>query len=152
VSTASIAYFLDSSVLISAFHGRGSAAKQAALVLLEPALTDADAAIAISPLGRYEVTRTLELGEPSSDHLLAQLDGFTTFDITDRIATLAAALFRQERAAAAAVQDQTWNPDRRRFDTFHIATALHHDLVLLTLDQGMRRLFSREREKRVPTP
>ena len=125
------ACFLDASTLVSAFDPAADEhARTAARTLLEPALADTESAIAFSPLMLYEVTRAVEPDTERVRQLLQALDGFTRFDITERMASLDAELFRQERANAVAARMSVCRRDVSpvfgRFDRSPFSTNASH--------------------------
>ena len=130
----------DSSVLIASLDVKAPtdpAVRFRARKLLEDELRADDSAIAITPLIRYETLRAVPPTSLRAMMISDTLDAFTTFDITDDIARRAIELFRLESDGAP----DGWNPDKRRFDAFHVATALVHDLELVSLDSGQMKVY-----------
>jgi predicted nucleic acid-binding protein len=114
--------------------------REAAKQQLEALLSDPDAALAISPLIRYEVLRGIHWQDSARlARLMDVLNRFEEFDIGKEVSMLAADLYR-----FSAFQDQqagrSSNLDKRKFDVFHFATAQVNQLSLASADSDVAKI------------
>ncbi|SKA71563.1 PIN domain-containing protein [Thiothrix eikelboomii] len=138
---------LDANLLIAALDN-GSTTSEAertkAKQTLAALLSNAEVALIITPLIRYEVLRGIGWQDQERFFKVKQsLDGFTELDVNRQVSELAANLFRFDRATHT---DQQRNIEKRKFDVFHLASAKCHDLELASQDSdiaGLESLYER---------
>lgn len=135
-------YLLDTNLLIAALDEAGTTEaekSQQAKARLKALLADPASALAITPLIRYEVLRGVAWSEPERYRALADaLEGFVELDVGRDVSDLAADLFRFERGEPSGHAKPTI--DKRRFDSFHVATAKCHDLHVASNDADITAL------------
>ncbi len=140
-------YLLDTNLIVALFDEDGTTSiekREAAKQQLEALLSDPDAALAISPLIRYEVLRGIGWRDSARlSRLMDVLNRFEEFDIGKEVSMLAADLYRfdvfQNKQAG-----QQRNLEKRKFDVFHFATAQVNQLSLASEDSDVakiRRLY-----------
>lgn len=138
---------LDANILIAGLDTASSTSdvkSSQAKAILTQLLSDDEVAIVTTPLIRYEVLR----GIPYNDDVRygavkSALNQFMEIDIDRPVSELAADLFRLERHRDSASQT---NPDKRKLDAFHVATADRNDLELESEDRGIEKLRELLRE------
>ncbi len=132
-----VKYLLDANLVIAALDKEGTTSESKRLEAkqrLIELLSRDDVALAVTPLICYEVLRGIPWS--SSEHYQAMakiLDGFMSFDITRDVADLAAGLYRFD-GNEARQSGIAKNLDKRKFDVFHYACSIHHDLQLASAD------------------
>ena len=135
---------LDTNLLIAAFDKSGrtsSEMKAAANSLLSELLTDADVALFITPLIRYEVLRGVSwVNKADFEELKATLNGFPELDITRGISELSANLFRFDSWQAAQAGAAARNLEKRKFDVFHFSSAHCNMLDFCSNDSDIGRI------------
>lgn len=125
---------LDANLLISAFDTKEKVAVEAMRKLLK----DDSISLAITPLIRYEVLRSVEFTDDVlHEKLKERLNGFEEFDITRDISELSTALFRYAKSEGKVNPE---NVNKRSFDIFHWATAKCNELEIESNDGDIDRL------------
>ena len=127
--------FLDANLIISAFDtGKPDARKK-----MHALLSNDDIALFISPLIRYEVLRGVPYGDTTKYAKLQKiLDGFKELNIERDISELSSNLYRYDVHTANPKQNK--NFDKRRFDTFHFATATCNKLDIESFDTDIGKI------------
>ena len=97
--------------------------------------------VVITPLIRYEFLRYF-LWKKQDDEVkryINAMNSFTTLDISQDVADLAADLYRLDKFTASE-NNTNKNIDKRQFDIFHFATAKVNDIELLSNDKHLPQL------------
>lgn len=97
--------------------------------------------VVITPLIRYEFLRYFLWKTQESDikKYIDVMNGLTTLDISQKVADLAADLYRLDKFEASK-NNVNKNIDKRQFDIFHFATAKINDIELLSNDKHLPQL------------
>ena len=115
-------------------------------------MVDEGVAFAITPLIRYEILRHPSFTDQARYQKLEKiLNGYKVFNINEEITNLATQLYRYDVHTAT---NKNKNFDKRRFDTFHFATAKSNDLEIKTFDSDLEKieaLYEKYREEVNPT-
>lgn len=94
----------------------------------------------VSHLIRYEVLRWFKWQDTDRYQKVEQvLARFDLADVNKAVSDLAVKLYRFDVHQAEKSSDGR-NFEKRRFDSFHFATAKIHGLTLLSYDEGMQKL------------
>ncbi len=136
-------YLLDTNLIVAFFDEDATTSiekREAAKQQLEALLSDPDAALAISPLIRYEVLRGIGWRDSARlSRLMDVLNRFEEFDIGKEVSMLAADLYRfdvfQNKQAG-----QQRNLEKRKIDVFHFATAQVNQLSLASEDSDVAKI------------
>ena len=94
--------------------------------------------VVITPLIRYEFLRYF-LWKKQDDEVkryINVMNSFTTLDISQDVADLAADLYRLDKFTASE-NNTNKNIDKRQFDIFHFATAKVNNIELLSNDKHL---------------
>ncbi len=94
--------------------------------------------VVITPLIRYEFLRYF-LWKKQDDEVkryINAMNSFTTLDISQDVADLAADLYRLDKFTASE-NNTNKNIDKRQFDIFHFATAKVNNIELLSNDKHL---------------
>ncbi len=127
-------YLLDTNLLIGAFDPvPGNQQHQQARERLIQLLLEEESVFGITPLIRYEVTRSAR--RVSQEQLHTHLDGFTEFEIGREEAVKAAELSAKAQAAGL-------TSARRTFDFLHCAAALVNQLDISSQDGDMPKIMA----------
>ncbi|OQX08717.1 MAG: hypothetical protein BWK73_24630 [Thiothrix lacustris] len=135
---------LDTNLLIAALDTAGTtSAEQRAKAKeqIKKLMDDADVAVAITPLIRYEVLRGIAWDEVERYQQLQQiLADFEEFDISRDVSELAANLYRFDVDKAKTLNEPR-NFEKRKFDVFHFASAQCNRLELASHDSDIAKLY-----------
>ena len=126
---------LDANLIINAFDPMATKENRKKAQNIFKNLIETGVAFAITPLIRYEILR-----HPSfTDHarykrLEAILDNYKVFNINEEITDLATQLYRYDVYTAT---NANKNFEKRRFDSFHFATAKCNELEICSFDKHL---------------
>lgn len=97
--------------------------------------------VVITPLIRYEFLRYFLWKTQENDikKYIDVMNGLTTLDISQKVADLAADLYRLDKFEASK-NNTNKNIDKRQFDIFHFATAKINGIELLSNDKHLPQL------------
>lgn len=111
------------------------------LKTLRAEIASNDVEVVITPLIRYEFLRYFLWKEQDDEvkEYVNFMNQFTTLDISQNVADLAANLYRIDKFDSDKKQVNK-NIDKRQFDIFHFATAKINDIELLSNDKHLPQL------------
>ncbi|MBR0573624.1 MULTISPECIES: type II toxin-antitoxin system VapC family toxin [Pasteurellaceae] len=133
-------YLLDTNFLIYLSKNNDDPDKQEILKEMQNILEDPYSKLFTTPLISYEVLRGVEWqDEQKLSELKAILNSFEMLDVENEVSELAANLYRFDMYESQQ-KSVDRNFDKRRFDTFHFATAKVNHLEILSKDKDMKSL------------
>ncbi len=127
---------LDANLIIYAFDSTATKEnKDKAKNMLKKYLRNNDVVFAITPLIRYEVLRHPCFTDCNRYQKLESiLNSYEVFDIDEKTTSLAISLYRYDVYTA---KNANKNFEKRKFDTFHFATAKCNELDISSFDDHM---------------
>lgn len=132
---------LDANYLIYLLEGKidkNDANLLQKLKILRAEISANNVEVVITPLIRYEFLRYF-LWKKQDDEVkryINAMNSFTTLDISQDVADLAADLYRLDKFTASE-NNTNKNIDKRQFDIFHFATAKVNNIELLSNDKHL---------------
>lgn len=133
-------YLLDTNYLLYMFDTSNSEQRKQALQKFAEKLQADDSRFVTTSLVRYEVLRGVGWKQNKKYQNLSEtLEQFESLDITREISDLAGDLYRFDKFESERTNTPR-NLEKRKFDTFHYATAAVNNLQMLSFDADIARI------------